>query len=231
VGTAISKSYARLAGVIVDPFDLPAVLMRACRDAGIEPGTCVVWIVDARRPDGSTPVAYLHPRASVRDDTVQVFRAVGAGRADAFKGSHRLAVWRELPGLPEPALGPMLRHELAHALRWEQSGTSFYEADERLRAAADSSTYARLPTEREANAAAAVYAHHALTEVELAELAAIPELADLLVAEAPADVVAETLALLGDVVDVTPGRVEPREGGPVVELVAPATAARAEGAR
>lgn len=217
--------------MIVDPFDLPAVLMRACRDAGIEPGTCVVWIVDARRPDGSTPVAYLHPRASVRDDTVQVFRAVGAGRADAFKGSHRLAVWRELPGLPEPALGPMLRHELAHALRWEQSGTSFYEADERLRAAADSSTYARLPTEREANAAAAVYAHHALTEVELAELAAIPELADLLVAEAPADVVAETLALLGDVVDVTPGRVEPREGGPVVELVAPATAARAEGAR
>lgn len=231
VGTAISKTYARLAGVIVDPFDLRPVLMLACRDAGIEAGTCVVWIVDARRPEGSTPIAYLHPGGSVRDDMVQVFRAVGAGHADAFKGSHRLAVWRELPDLPEPALGLMLRHELAHALRWEQSGTSFYEADERLRAAADSSTYPRLPTEREANAAAAGYAQHALSQDELAELASIPELADLLVAEAPTDVVAETLALLGEVVDVTPGRLEPREGAPLVELVAPATAARTGGAR
>jgi hypothetical protein len=231
VGTAISKSYARLAGVIVDPFDLRPVLMLACRDAGIEPGTCVVWIVDARRPEGSTPIAYLYPGGSVRDDMVQVFRAVGAGRADAFKDSHRLAVWRELPGLPEPALGLMLRHELAHAQRWEQSGTSFYEADERLRAAADGSTYPRLPTEREANAAAAGYAQHALSQDELAELASIPELADLLVAEAPTDVVAETLALLGEVVEVTPGRLEPREGASVIELVAPATAARAGGAR
>jgi hypothetical protein len=218
--------------VIVDPFDLRTVLMRACRDAAIEPGTCVVWIVDARRPEGSTPIAYLHPAGRVRDDTVQVFRSVGAERARAFEGTaHRLAVWRHLPGLPESALGPMLRHELAHAVRWEQSGTSFYEADERLRAAAGASAYARLPTEREANAAAAAYAHHALSQLDLAELATIPELADLLDAEEPADVVAETLGLLGEVVDVVPEQLDPRPGGPVVELVEPATFARAGGVR
>jgi len=216
--------------VIVDPLDLRTVLMRACRDAAIEPGTCVVWIVDARQPEGSTPIAYLHPAGLVRDDTVQVFRAIGDERARAFQGAaHRLAVWRHLPGLPETALGPMLRHELAHAVRWEHSGTSFYEADERLRAAASGSAYAQLPTEREANAAAAVYAHRALSQVELAELATIPELGDLLAAEEPADVVAETLALLGEAVEVVPARLEPRPGGPVVELVAPAAVAGAGG--
>lgn len=218
--------------MIVDPADLRTALMRACRDAAVEPGTCVVWVVDARRPEGSTPIAYLQPAGRVREDTVQVFRAVGAERARAFEGSaHRFAVWRHLPGLPEAALGPMLRHELTHAVRWEASGTAFYEADERLRAEAGASAYAHLPTEREANAAAAAYAHHTLSQVDLAELATVTELAELLAAEAPADVVGETLALLGDVVDVAPARLGPRAGGPIVEVVAAAAAAHAGGVR
>jgi hypothetical protein len=218
--------------VIVDPFDLRTVFMRACRDAGIEPGTCVVWIVDASRPDGATPMAYLHPFGRVRSDTVRIFRAVGAERVRAFERSaHRFALWLDLPGLPESALGPMLRHELAHAVRWEQSGTAFYEADERLRAAAGGPAYAQLPTEREANAAAAAYAQHALSRPELAELATVPELTGLLAAKAPADVVGETLALLGEVVAVAPARLAPRDGGLVVDVVSPATFARAGGAR
>ncbi len=44
--------------------------------------------------------------------------------------AHRLAIWNELPGIPEVAIGPMLRHELEHARRWERSGTSFFEADD-----------------------------------------------------------------------------------------------------
>ena len=216
----------------VDPLDLRTVLVRACRDAGIEPGTCVVWVVDARRPEGATPIAYLHPAGKVRADTVQVFRAIGAERARAFEGAaHRFAVWRRLPGLPEPALGPMLRHELAHAVRWETSGPAFYEADERLRARSGGNAYAQLPTEREANAAAAAYAQQALSQIELAELASVAELAELLAAEPPADVVGETLALLGDIVEVAPARLEPREGGPIVDVVAAATAVHAGGPR
>ena len=212
--------------MIVDPFDLRTVLIRACRDAAIDPGTCVVWIVDASRPGGATPIAYLQPAGAVRGDTVQVFRAVGGERARAFEGSaHRFAVWRRLPGLPEAALGPMLRHELAHAVRWEESGSAFYEADERLRAAAAASAYAQLPTERVANAAAAAYAHDTLTPVELAELGSAPELAGLLAAAPPADVVRETLVLLGEDVEVARPRLEPRAGGALVEVVQPVASA------
>ena len=209
--------------MIVDPHDLRAVLLRTCRDAGIEPGACVVWIVDAACPAGTTPIAYLQPAAEVKADTVQVFRAVGAARARRFAGSaHRIAVWRGLPWLPKVALGPMLRHELAHARRWELSGPSFYAADERLRALVGAGAYAQLPTEREANAAARAYAQAALSRSDLTELAAVPELAAVLAAaEPPVDVVGETLTLLGEVVEVEQLRLEPYADGPLVELVLP----------
>jgi len=206
--------------VIVEPETVRAELEHACRDARLAASSFVVWIVDRPRPDGATPVAYLQPGGCVTRDTVQVFRAVGAERAGEFAGAaHRLALWRELPGLPAAALGPMLRHELAHAARWERSGAAFYEADERLRQRVDGHGYAALPTEREANAAAASYAR---ATAGVAELAAVPELADLLRAAPPDDVVGETLALLGEGVALEPGRLRPRDGGLVVALVPPA---------
>jgi hypothetical protein len=210
--------------VIVEPSDLRTELLRASRHAALDPATFVVWIVDATGPPGATPLAYLHPGGEVRDDTVLVFRAVGAERAGAFAhGAHRIAVWRRLPRLPETALGPMLRHELAHARRWEESGGAFYEADERLRAAVDGASYAQLPTEREANAAAAAYARRSLPSAELVRLAVVPELADLLAAAPPDDVVQETLALLGEKVEVTRERLEPGAEA-LIEVVAPVLA-------
>ena len=213
--------------MIVDLLELQDVLSAACEDAGIEPGGVVVWVVDTARPPGSTPIAYLHPGGDVRDDTVQVFRAVGRARVRRFAGSaHRIALWRELPELPRAALGPMLRHELAHAVRWELSGTAFYEADEHLRAAVGGAGYPLLPTEREANAAAAAYARRVLQASELERLAASPELVDLFAAEAPADVVGETLALLGREVEVGEARLERGAERLRIELVPPAPAAR-----
>ena len=126
----------------------------------------------------------------------------------------------------------MLRHELEHARRWERSGTEFYEADERLRASVGRTGYPLLPTEREANAAAAAYARRTLSAPQLAELQACGEFADLLAGKpAPADVVAATLALLGEKNMPAPAmsRVRPQTwpsgtvgGGPVIELVAAA---------
>jgi hypothetical protein len=214
--------------VIVEPDRLRAELERACADAGLAPASVVAWLVEATRPAGATPVAYLHPAGRVRAGTVLVFRAVGEERAARHAATaHRLAVWRRLPGLPEPALGPMLRHELEHARRWERSGTAFYEADERLRARVGADGYAALPTEREANAAAGGYARRVLAAAELAELAGPAELGELLRAEPPADVVAETLALLGEPVDPGPARLLAAPGrrpGPLVEPVPPAWA-------
>src|SRR5262249_35112512 len=108
--------------------------------------------------------------------------------------------WRELPGFPAAALGPMLRHELEHARRFELSGPAFFEADDLLRAAvraAGGHGYALLPSELEANAASAAYAARVLTAAQLDHLRAVPECAGLLDgAVVPPDVVAATLATL-----------------------------------
>jgi len=180
---------------------LPAELADCCADAALEPSSLVVFVVDARRPPGTTPIAYLQPAGVVAPDTVLVFRAAGAERVGAHHlAAHRLALWRELPGIPEQALGPMIRHELEHARRFERSGPRFFEADDLLRAAvrrAGGRGYSRLPSEREANAASAAYAGRRLQAAELAALRAFPDCADLLSAvAAPRDVVEETLAEL-----------------------------------
>jgi hypothetical protein len=180
---------------------LRPALDHACADAGVDPRSVVVFVVSSRQPQGTTPLAYLNPAGVVRADTVVVFRAVGSARAARYAGTaHRLAVWRELPEFPPAALGPMLRHELEHARRFEQSGPAFFEADDLLRAAvraAGGRGYARLPSELEANAASAAYAARVLTAAELAGLRAVPECAALLDgSEPPADVVEATFAAL-----------------------------------
>jgi hypothetical protein len=186
---------------MLDVNRLRTELAAACADAGIVPGSVVAYVVSAARPEGTTPLAYLHPEGRVWPDTVAVFRAVGAQRIELDGGAaHRLALWGEQPGIPDCALGPMLRHELEHARRWELSGTSFFEADDLLRGAmraAGGHGYSTLPSELEANHASAAYARRTLSEAELAELAATEECQALLAAEAPpVDVVAATLDAL-----------------------------------
>jgi hypothetical protein len=191
---------------VLDLDRLRSDLTGACADAGLDPGSLVVFVIDAVRPAGTTPMAYLHPAGFVWPDTVAVFRAVGRERAQLRHLSsqhgiaHRLAVWGGLPGLPAAALGPMLRHELAHARRWEQSGTRFFEADDLLRAAvraAGGYGYGSLPSELEANAASAAYAARTLTPAALAQLRACTDCAALFdSAPMPDNVVEATLAEL-----------------------------------
>jgi hypothetical protein len=183
---------------------LRSELEDACADAGVAPASVVVFMAPQRQPAGTTPLAYLNPSGTVRADTVAVFRSVGAARAALHAGTaHRLAVWRELPGFPAASLGPMLRHELEHARRFEESGPAFFDADDLLRAAvrdAGGHGYARLPSELEANAASAAYAARTLTAAELAELRAVPDCAALLDGRVPLpDVVEATLAALDPV--------------------------------
>jgi hypothetical protein len=178
---------------------LRSELAAACVDAAVDVRSVVVFVVPSRQPEGTTPLAYLNPAGEVQPDTVVVFRAVGARLADRHAGfAHRLAMWAELPEFPAAALGPMLRHELEHARRFELSGPAFFEADDLLRAAvraAGGYGYARLPSELEANAASAAYAERALPAAQLAVLRAVPECAALLDgAVPPADVVEATLA-------------------------------------
>jgi hypothetical protein len=220
---------------VLEPSLLRSELEDACADAGVDPASVVVFVAPSRQPAGTTPLAYLNPAGTVRPDTVAVFRSVGAARVALHAGTaHRLAVWRELPDFPAAALGPMLRHELEHARRFEASGPAFFEADDLLRAAvrdAGGHGYARLPSELEANAASAAYAARALTAAELAELRAVPECAALLDSRVPPpDVVEATLAELDppraaglreacEAWDPTSWRRAATTNGPLIELV------------
>jgi hypothetical protein len=207
----------------------------ASADADVDPASVVVFVVPTRQPTGTTPLAYLNPSGTVRPDTVAVFRSVGAARAALHAGTaHRLAVWRELPGFPAAALGPMLRHELEHARRFEESGPAFFEADDLLRTAvrdAGGHGYGRLPSEVEANAASAAYAARVLTAAELAEVRTVPECAALVDGTAPpADVVEATFSALDPVRaaelrracgawDPSSWRRAAMRAGPLIELV------------
>ncbi len=185
---------------MLDEGRLRTALAGASADAGLDPASLVVYLVEAVRPSGTTPLAYLHPEGVVTPETVAVFRAVAERAEDDRLSAHRLALWSELPGIPKAALGPMLRHELEHACRWERSGPRFFEADELLRAAvrADGGRgYASLPSELEANAASSRYATRTLSTAERNELEGSPDCVALVAAaESPADVVADTLAEL-----------------------------------
>jgi hypothetical protein len=186
---------------VLDLDSLRFELERACGGSGVDVRSVAVFVVGSRRPQGTTPLAYLNPSGEVRADTVAVFRAVGSDRAAQHAGTtHRLAVWSELPGFPATALGPMLRHELEHARRYELSGPAFFEADDLLRAAVRAEGghgYAMLPSELEANAASAAYAGSVLTGAQLASLRDVAECAALLDGAAPpTDVVEATLAAL-----------------------------------
>jgi hypothetical protein len=190
--------------VVLDLDHLRSQLDAACADAGVDSRSVVVFVVPSRQPEGTTPLAYLNPGGEVRPDTVAVFRGVGAARAARHaRTAHRLAVWRELPGFPAAALGPMLRHELEHARRFELSGPAFFEADDLLRAAvraAGGHGYALLPSELEANAASAEYASRVLSSSQLAKLRTVPECAALLDGAAPPlDVAEATLGALDPV--------------------------------
>ncbi len=200
------------------------VTLRACADdAGLDAGSFVVFVVAGRRPPGTTPMAYLQPAGFVWPDTVSVFRAAGRENVHRYHlGAHRLAVWGELPGIPEAALGPILRHELEHARRWERSGTSFFEADDLLRAAvraAGGRGYAALPSELEANAASASYAERTLSPSERDRIRACDDCAALVAPAAPpADVVEATLLELSARDDWAPWLADAERAGFLAEV-------------
>jgi hypothetical protein len=150
---------------------LHAAWEHARDDAQLDYRDCVVFLVKAPMPHGKAEAGYYRPGGpDVPHDWLlpSVLRRVPPETLERYENRHRVAIWSEIPGAPYALLGPLLRHELEHAAQWQRHGRPFIDLDGHLRDVwnthANSDLYLRLPPEREANLAAAVYADVLLDE-------------------------------------------------------------------
>ncbi len=134
----------------------------ALEHAGMPAEECVVFLVKSTMPDGTAEAGYHPPglpqvfHASLRS---AILRWIDPATFAAYEERHRVAVWSWIPRAPYSLLGPLLRHELQHAVQWTRFGTPFFMLDSYLREAASRGDldYFAIPSEREANAAAAEF--------------------------------------------------------------------------
>jgi hypothetical protein len=138
---------------------------RARDDAGLDRRDCVIFLVKARMPRGRAEAGYYRPGGPDGPHdwlSPSVIRHVPPETLERYEHRHRVAIWSEIPGAPYALVDPLLRHELEHAAQWQRHGRSFSDLDGYLRdvldARSDFQRYLRLPSEREANLAAATYA-------------------------------------------------------------------------
>jgi hypothetical protein len=180
---------------------------RARDDAGLERSECAIFLVKARMPLGRAEAGYYRPGGpDVPHDLLipSILRHVSPRMLERYENRHRVAIWSHIPGAPYALLGPLLRHELEHAAQWQRHGRSYSDLDGYLREAwdarSDPKRYLRLPSEREANLAAAFYATAQLADSQLRRLKRIRRYRQLVNggAELESDSLSLTVAALRD---------------------------------
>jgi len=150
---------------------------RAREDAGLDRRDCVIFLVKARMPAGAAEAGYYRPgRPDWSHDQLipSILRSISPEMLERYEDRHRVAIWSEIPGAPFALLEPLLRHELEHGAQWQRHGRSYSDLDGYLRDAWDARSnaerYLKLPSEREANLAAAAYARAHLDEEHMRRL-------------------------------------------------------------
>jgi hypothetical protein len=128
-------------------------------------------------PAGAAEAAYYRPGppdAPHHQLIPSIFRSIPPEILELYGNRHRVAIWSEIPGAPFALLEPLLRHELEHGAQWQRHGRPFSDLDGYLREAWDARSnperYLQLPSEREANLAAATFAQARLDEEHLGRL-------------------------------------------------------------
>jgi len=156
---------------------LAKVWASALEHAALPAEECVVILVKATMPRGTADAGYLFP-GPPPDFHVRlspaILRWIPPETLTAYEERHRVAVWSRQPRAPYSLLGPLLRHELQHAVQWKRFGRPFFELRNHLLDAWQTDPagpgYFELPAEQDANAAAAAYAVDTLRDVELEAL-------------------------------------------------------------
>jgi|SRR5579884_323593 len=174
-------------------------MLAALEDAAVYEDTAVLLLVAAATPADVSDYAYVPPGHWGQLEH-RVARDVG-DRLNDFSDLHRFCVYAEIDA-PEagPAVG--LRHEAQHAFQFNLYGPHFFYLESIMRRAmrrtGRMNEYSQIPSERDANRAAAAYAH-ARYPAEIGALAADVRFADL-VGEpvAVADMLGETIESIWD---------------------------------
>ncbi len=169
----------------------------------------VLFVVRGDRDPSLAEAAHLRPGAIDEDGlrgSSAVLRAVGIDRLNApqlVNGVHRFALFQEQDEAPLSAINAILVHELRHAEQFDRLGLPFWEVDAGLRKVVQLSAdeyetaYRQIPSERDANRAAAKYLqdHH---PDDIPAIGRNPRFAHFAnVGRRVVDLMPETLAALG----------------------------------
>jgi hypothetical protein len=136
------------------------LLAQALADAEVAENTTTLFRVEGSPQAGESEVVYIPPPHAWRDNYPLLAR-VGSELLQEHNGLHRFAVYYEIDDAPLGALATELRHEAQHAVQFNQYGPNFVELNQLLRDLVRSTggaNYEAIPSERDANAAAADYA-------------------------------------------------------------------------
>jgi hypothetical protein len=104
---------------------LATVWRQAIADAELDASQCVVFLVKARKPSIAAEAGYFRPgRPDLPHSALRpmLFRWLDPSILDKYEDRHRVAVWAWAGRAPACALGPLLRHELQHAVHWQRWG-------------------------------------------------------------------------------------------------------------
>lgn len=178
------------------------LLADALADADVHADSAILFLVTGLAPAGAAEYAYLPPGYWSELEN-RVLRDVGE-RLDDFSLLHRFGAYSESAYAIEAATAVGLRHEVQHAVQFNEYGPSFFELESILRRAMRRANrmgdYTLIPSERDANHAAAEYARARFSD-HVGALAADPKLRHFVEApETVADLLDETVEMIWEYV-------------------------------
>jgi hypothetical protein len=136
------------------------LLTNALADAGVAENTTTLFLVAGRPRADEAEVVYIPPPHPSRIN-YPLLERVGWQLLHQYNGLHRFAAYQEADEAPLVAIATALRHEAQHAIQFNLYGPDFAELNQLLRdlvRTTGGAPYEEIPTERDANRAAAEYA-------------------------------------------------------------------------
>jgi hypothetical protein len=135
-------------------------LADALSDAGIPENTTTFFVVAGSPEADEAEVVYIPPPHAWRTN-YPLLERIGSQRLHEYDGLHRFGAYQEVDDAPRGAIATELRHEAQHAFQFKLFGPDFIELNQLLRdlvRTTGGARYEAIPSERDANRAAAEYA-------------------------------------------------------------------------